>query len=553
MLIDKVRPYGSVEQLQALADSRQRQEEALREISVLLRESKLAQMEGNAELAENIQKHITEYEKTLRAAVDEDIRIQTAREQAYIDHFNGDFDAILADVAEIVNATEKNEYLSWQKQRTADTQNLIEQLEKAGNKKAIKEIKPMAVKGYRNCYFFILARVRVQLNAAQYFEISDGESRIIEIVENKTRTFYSKPKGARIDKKPSTHLLQSFESDPAEYDKLIKIGAGPTLELTSQILGGDVDTLPDRRRRFNRSTTITVEREGNERTVTSKSKQTKTTVFVKDVSLIAKGNSMTKKILTKVFMHANESTYVAAFPLRDLVGEGMYSNLDTARRGFYNAADILTSLKISREETKGSRLQGAKLRVLFTGSDVDRGTCVMYLNDMLSWDEIVPYYAYIPDFYFNLEGRAADLLRLIFTTARQSSKEIKEQGFFMITYRNIQYHLNLPDERYNKNPGRDIKDEIDKAIEQIEEKYSESAHPGSLPELSLFPVVDPNAPIGQYLDEGKLKVTLRGEYARPILNLNDKITKSIEKNAKKSTKKKNAKKKKNTTSDVGAQ
>ena len=58
MLIDKVKPYGSVEQLQALAASRQRREEALREISICLRESKLAQMEGNTELAENIQKHI---------------------------------------------------------------------------------------------------------------------------------------------------------------------------------------------------------------------------------------------------------------------------------------------------------------------------------------------------------------------------------------------------------------------------------------------------------------------------------------------------------------
>lgn len=216
----------------------------------------------------------------------------------------------------------------------------------------------------------------------------------------------------------------------------------------------------------------------------------------------------------------------------------MYSNMDTARKGFNNIGrDILTSLKVCGEVNTGRKkiLQEGDTTVVFIKAHVTKSVCHVYLNPYINWDFIAPYRAAIPAYYFNLPNRPADLLYLIFITARQRSKEIAEQGYFSISYRSIQYHLNLPDETKTKNPKRDIKDEIERAIEQIEEKNREYARPlqaGEDPDFSLLPQADYDAPIAEYLNEGKLLVFMKGNYAKNSLEIRQKTTARIEKNRK---------------------
>lgn len=546
MFIDKVKLYETPQQQQELADNMRLQYELLESIVSLRRQATQAEKAGDTEKADSLKQSGMEKMEALGLAQREEGRIRREVEQAYIDHFNGDVEAILADVYEIVNATSKEEYISWQISRTNSLQPTLERLSEAQDKESKREykaVKQMATRGYTNCYYFILARIRVQLNALAQYGSEEGEKRAAEIVEGKTGQFYSKPKGAKASKRPTVEIIQQYEPASYEYGELLPMGHGQAIDLMRTVFGGDVDELPNRRKRFNRSTTITVEAQNEQRTIVSKSKNAEITLTVGDVTKLIKGNPMAKKILTKIFMNANEGSTVVQFSLRELVGEGMYSSLDSARNGFYKAGDILTSLKLSGKTTKGKIVQQGQHSVLFPNVKVDKAVCEVALNQEIPWDLIAPYHTAIPAYYFNLDNRAADLLYLIFTTARQRTKDIAEKGFFTISYRNIQYQLNLPNETNTKNPKRDIKDEIERAIEQIEEKereyakdHSRQLKPGETPDFSLYPDADPDAPIKKYLDEGKLVVSLKGKYASTFHEIEKHTVERIDRNQKRQQK-----------------
>ncbi len=288
--------------------------------------------------------------------------------------------------------------------------------------------------------------------------------------------------------------------------------------------------------RRNRNIQLEVLENGDKRRISYSKDKSTVQIEIDDFRKIANKNPQTKKILTRILLKANEQAIRdgelvrdrVSFNLRELVGEGQYKNIETARQGFYNVASTLTGLKVS----------GA---VLFKAAKVDNTTCEIYLNELLNWGLITPYYTGLPDYYFELPDRAAELLEYIFYIARQNTKQIAEQGYFTIGYRAIQYKLNLPNEigedgRPINNPRRDIKDAIEAAIEQIEEKYCKYAPPipagargaDAEPDFSLLPVADYNAPIKKYLDEGYLRVSLKGDYANRFIEISQKTAAKIE-------------------------
>lgn len=542
MIINKVKPFYTAELNAALAENSA-------QLNAVLETLKTGR-EGSPELTRDSSAQGRERLAELKRLYDIQNGIHAAAEQAYIDHFFGDVDAILSDVREIVNAIDKEEYISWQKKTTDDCKKLLAavelQKEDKQTKENIKELKQLATRGYQNCYFFILERIRVQLNALDFYKSEGGTRQAIAIVETKTNSYYSKPKGAKLENK-QLDLIQRYEPVAAVRGGLLPIPNGPLIDFTYEVLSGDLDTLPERRKRYNRNVKMTIDKDENKRTLTYTSKSAKATITIDDFTKLVNKNTKTKKILTRILIHANNQAVNhkgiirtrVSFPLSELLGEEQYSSLDAARVGFYKAGDILTSLKISGNVKKGKTLQQGSHAVLFTNIKVSKSTCEVYLNDTIAWNAIVPFYTVIPDFYFELPNRSAELLDLIFHMARRKTKVIRDSGYFWITYRNIQYHLNLPDETKTKNPKRDIKDEIEKAIEQIEEKYSNYARPlqlGEDPDLSLLPLADPDAPIKQYLDEGRLKVSLKGEYANMFLKIAQKTTEEKEKQDRKQEK-----------------
>jgi len=546
MRIDKVTPFYTLEDRKALAGFDRETDTLLEEARDLSEEVRAAQRAGDEELL----KELASRSRALwveRYKAIEDARNELLRsiEQRYIEAFKGDTAAILDDVREIVAATEKEEYIASQKRSTEELKPLLENKPTKDSTKEQKDgyraAKALSVKGYTNCYYFILSRIRVQLNALVFYESKDGEAQAIAIVEDKAGSFYTKPKGAKTERKPLERGLPVIKGAEVRGD-LLTLPTSPTLTLLYDVLGGgDLDQLPDRKRGYNRNIQLLVEGQGDKRRISYTKDKTTVSLEIDDFRKIVSRNPQTKKILTRILLRANEQAIhngeltrdMVSFPLRELVGEGQYKNLETARQGFYNVADTLTGLKVSGKIERGKKktIQQGVHAVLFKTAKVDNATCEIYLNEMLNWGLIAPYYTGLPDYYFELPDRAAELLEYIFYIARQNTKQIAEQGYFTIGYRAIQYRLNLPSEDTIRNTKRDIKDAIETAIEQIEEKYCKYAPPmpeDGQPDFSLLPLGDYDAPIKKYLDEGRLKITLKGEYAKRFIELSQRTAAKLE-------------------------
>ena len=116
------------------------------------------------------------------------------------------------------------------------------------------------------------------------------------------------------------------------------------------------------------------------------------------------------------------------------------------------------------------------------------------------------------------------LLYYIFYLARQRVKDIAEKGCFNISFRSIQARLNLPSENHTINPGRDIKEAIESAIQSIEDTHAQ-VYEGL--QFTLTPIYDENASIADFLDNGYLKVGMDGIFAETFIELNNTKVKGI--------------------------
>lgn len=299
--------------------------------------------------------------------------------------------------------------------------------------------------------------------------------------------------------------------------------------------GADIADLPARKRQVNHSTTLEVLESGKRRQISLKSQKASVTIELADIDKLTGSNKPAKKLFVLALIKANEQAihdgqltknYVS-FPLQELIDTGFYSTPQSARKGFNAGKDTLTSLKIKghiqQTKKKGSSID--TLEVLFTGARIERGQCTIFFNERISWSFIAQYFTILPRYYFRLPNRASDLLYYIFYLARQHTRDIEERGYFTIGFRAIQHRLQLPSETATKNPQRDIKDPIDEAIWQIEDGHSGLY--GNM-EFSLLPVYDDAATISEFLENGYLKVELKGAFAKTFIEISKDTAKQIE-------------------------
>lgn len=300
--------------------------------------------------------------------------------------------------------------------------------------------------------------------------------------------------------------------------------------------GADIADLPDRKSQVNHNTKYEVLEDGNKRLISLKNGTgtADITIELADIEKVTGSNKPAKKLFVLSLIKANEQAihngqltkdYIS-FPLQELLDIGFYKTPQSARKGFNSGADILTSLKI-KGKVKKSKKKGAEidaLEVLFTGARIERGQCFIFFNPRISWGFLTQYFTILPRYYFRLPNRASDLLYYIFFLARQHTKDIEERGYFTIGFRAIQHKLHLPNEKGINNPQRDIKDAIEVAIEQLEEEHSKTY--GNM-EFSLLPVYDEEAPIAEYLDNGYLKVELKGAFASSFIAISKDTEKQI--------------------------
>lgn len=299
--------------------------------------------------------------------------------------------------------------------------------------------------------------------------------------------------------------------------------------------GAAIADLPARKRQVNHSTTLEVLESGKRRQVSLKTQKASVTIELADIDKLTGSNKPAKKLFVLALIKANEQAihdgqltknYIS-FPLQELIDTGFYSTPQSARKGFNAGMDTLTSLKIKghiqQTKKKGSSIDA--LEVLFTGARIERGQCTIFFNERISWSFIAQYFTILPRYYFRLPNRASDLLYYIFYLARQHTKYIEERGYFTISFRAIQHRLQLPSEVGNNNPDRTIKQPIEEAIEQIEDGHSGLY---GNEDFSLLPVYDEYAPIANFLDNGYLRVELKGSFAETFIAISEDTAKQIE-------------------------
>lgn len=299
--------------------------------------------------------------------------------------------------------------------------------------------------------------------------------------------------------------------------------------------GADIADLPARKRQVNHSTTLEVLESGKHRQVSLKTQKASVTIELADIDKLTGSNKPAKKLFVLALIKANEQAihegqltknYVS-FPLQELIDTGFYATPQSARKGFNAGMDTLTSLKIKghiqQTKKKGSSIDA--LEVLFTGARIERGQCTIFFNDRISWSFIAQYFTILPRYYFRLHNRASDLLYYIFYLARQHTKDIEKRGYFTIGFRAIQHRLQLPSEVGNNNPDRTIKQPIEEAIEKIEDGHSGIY---GNEDFSLLPVYDEYAPIASFLDNGYLRVELKGSFAETFIAISKDTAKQIE-------------------------
>lgn len=334
-------------------------------------------------------------------------------------------------------------------------------------------------------------------------------------------------------------------------DKFYNMPTSGGSDLAMKILraGGNVASLPEASKRVSNSQQITVRESGQKRQIISKGNNTETIIEIGDIEKLLGSNKAAKKMFPYLLIKMNEQSFdyksgnlyrdEVGFSLQELVDIGFYKSIRAARRGFLDAMDIITSLKLKAVVKRGKKsfttapvdAEGEGILVMFTGAAVANNYCKAMLNYKINWQPLFQYFTVLPKFAFQLKSRPFDLLYTVFYLARQNSKQIKEKGYFTIGFRTIQQRLELPSEIDNKDPQKTIRQPIEEAVAAIEQQLAAELLCGE-PELAIVSVYDDRANIRDYLENGYLRIELKGSYADYFIEQSENRQKQIEKKAK---------------------
>lgn len=320
---------------------------------------------------------------------------------------------------------------------------------------------------------------------------------------------------------------------PQEFiEPFYNVPTSPATNLFLEVLENGQNLTALKNKKVSHSQTIEVLGNGNARQVIATTDKATITLELSDIDKLIGTNKPAKKMFIYTLIKLNEQAFsngdlkrnYIQFPLQELIDIGFYSRPQSARKGFNDAMDILTSFKIKGTLQKGRKktIEQSAIAVLFPYAEIKKGTCTITVNDKINWNFITQFYTIVPRNSFKLGNRAFDLQYYIFYLARQNVKKIEDKGYFTISLRAIQQKLSLPMETDTVNPYRDIMEKgILKAVEEIKDSIDSTEY-----KLSL--VYDANQPIASYLSNGYLKVELKGSYATRFIEISKNQAKQIE-------------------------
>ena len=484
--------------------------------------------------------------------------------QAFIKSMDNDPDKILADAKIVAEALDKWDFLD-----EIDRYKIGVEKATADNMPELAKAWERQLKKYRKsfdgCFAFVNTVLDFHITATAELIKEDKEAATFYFTaytmlceDTAVRLGYKPPKRTTGKKQAEPGLVPSI-GELAESPRFFALPTGPITNLLYEALtvGAELESLGENKADYNRHGAYDIKAKNNSRQITyTREDSVSLTLEIPEISALENVNPRARSLLVRIFIEANKqavhsgelSKSTVTFPLRDLIGNGplQYGTLRAARQGFYNNMKALAGLMISGKITKGKKntIQQGAVAVLFPYAEVNRSVCEITLNDKINWEFVFPYYTTLPAYFFELSPRAADLLEYVFRIARQRAAAIElnektqePELRFTISYRAIQDHIKLPRETQpdgtpTRNPQRDIKDALENAIDEIADKcraHTPKSSAGSEPDFTLTPERDLyDAPIKQYLDEGKLAVTLKGEYAKRFIEINQKAAAKIE-------------------------
>ena len=352
----------------------------------------------------------------------------------------------------------------------------------------------------------------------------------------------SKKKSSTVNVYAAGQIKQGVEiAAEQEQKKYFQLPVSSHTDMMHKVLGAGAESLyalPEMAEKVGKgSQSLTVRQKGSRRQVIAKGHNTETVIEVNDIDKILGSNKAAKKMLQFVLIKINEQAYdfqnglhddCITFPLQELVDTGNYKRIQSARRGFKDSMDVLSGLKV-KASIKGKKnnetVTADALAVLFPTATIVNGQCSVRLNTDINWQPLMKFFTILPRFAFVLSNRAFDMLYSIVFLARQHAGDIEKKGYFKIGFRTIQQRLELPSEVGNKDPQRTIRQPLEDAIGDIMEQL---ALAGQQEEMSIIPVYNPKDNIRDYMDNGYLKVEIKGDFAQPFIERSETQTRKIE-------------------------
>ena len=483
----------------------------------------------------------------------------------YIESFNGNIAAILADAREVAAAITEQDYLTDHKQQERARRRKLERLDPDSSE--AEELRDLATIGFSSCYKFLLNSLIMQINAIMRYSGEDKLQNIdllAEIAANKALELYPEKEtgGRRLEyrampiedepkappKERNPRKLSGEEIRAAiERDKLTArlidqafyiVPTTPATESTLKMLSsrGNLMQMQERRPKICHSQTIETYVPiggGKGRKVTFETTGVSSiTLTISDVDKLIhapKAKKMfiyaLKKINDQVFSGGELKRDYVTFRLQELVDIGYYSTIQSARVGFKEAMSVLTDIKISGELRMGKNkeLKSDKLAPLFRGYDLlGKGVYCFYIEPRINWAMVCAFYTSLPRYYFELRSRASELLYFVAVRARQCAEEIRQRGYITISMRAVQERLSLPSETNYINPERDIKKPVIDAIEEINQRD------GTNGDIKLELIGSNKRQISDFLDNAYIKASIGGEYAKSFKEIAEKQQKQIE-------------------------
>lgn len=264
-----------------------------------------------------------------------------------------------------------------------------------------------------------------------------------------------------------------------------------------------------------------------------KSQNSTVSIKLPDVSRLTGHNSTAEKLFNFLLIKINKQgvfnengtlkNTVIQFQLEELVSTGMYVDDRAARRGFDTAMGLLQDfiLPIKFSTTNNSRAGGTSIK-LFKQWERKNGVAFVEVGNELNINALFQYYTPLPKYYFKLNPKAAKLCYFLSFLSRMRTQQIEEDGFFIVNLRTVQEKLNLPSEDGNRYQKQQIREPIEKAIEEIEqaEYEQEQAQPGS--QQYRFEIKsNEEASTKEWLD-GHIKVYVRGQAREKLIHFEHK-------------------------------